>query len=50
MNRSAWREPAWIIHLVQILVVVAIILCENTEDRSGVGFRVNSTWTRVSRS
>ena len=36
--------------LVQILVVVAIILFENTEDRSGVGFHVNSTWTWVSRS
>ena len=50
MNRSAWREPAWIIHLVQILVVVAIILPENAEDRCGVGFPVNSTWTGVSRS
>ena len=40
----------WIVQLVQILVAVAIILCENAEDRCGVGFPVNSTWTGVSRS
>ena len=31
-SRSVWRKPAWIVRLVQILVVVAIILSENTED------------------
>jgi len=31
-RRSVWRKPASIVHLVQILVVVAIILSENTED------------------
>ena len=49
-RRSVWREPTSIVHLVQILVVVAIILPENAEDRCGVGFPVNSTWTGVSRS